>query len=271
MKFASNLLFGLLAVFLVWYAAYLPMVGSVNLGTVLVWGLAAAACVWAVFRRPITGWLTGTKPGKICLGLLLIGVSVYAALLVFVAVSGYANRATGEEQVVIVLGAGLRGERPNLVLRYRLNAAHEYAQQHPGTIIVVSGGQGHDEVIAEGEAMRNYLLERGMDPARILAETASTSTEENFAFSRALLEQQGIDPTAPIAYVSNDFHCYRAGKYAQAAGFSDARAIPTATPLASVAPCYLREVLAVLYYWVFRRVAGGPLQTAVGLLTINRM
>ena len=40
--------------------------------------------------------------------------------------------------------------------------------------------------------MRNYLIEKGLDSQRVLAECKSTSTEENFLFAKEILVQQGI-------------------------------------------------------------------------------
>ena len=42
------------------------------------------------------------------------------------------------------------------------------------------------------------------------------------------------------------------------------------TPLRSVLPCYLREALALLYYWVFKTSVTGPMHTMVGLLDMNK-
>ena len=53
-------------------------------------------------------------------------------------------------------------------------------------------------------------------------------------------------------------------------GFTDAHALPARTPLSGILPSYLREALAVLYYWCFRRVDGGPLQGVVGLMALQK-
>ena len=79
--------------------------------------------------------------------------------------------------------------------------------------------------------MKAWLVQRGVPAEQILEEDQSTSTEENFRFARAILEAYGLSADAPVAYVTNAFHCYRAGKYAALVGFSDVRAV---------------------YYWVFR-------------------
>ena len=153
----------------------------------------------------------------------MTGVQTCALPICFVAFSGYANPATGQEKVVIVLGAGLRKDRPSLLLRYRLDKAYEYAVAHPDALVITTGGQGRDEWVPEGQAMRNYLIEKGLDSQRVLAECKSTSTEENFLFAKEILAQQGISAQEPVVYVTNAFHCYRGGVYAAMAGFTTDR------------------------------------------------
>ena len=161
-------------------------------------------------------------------------------MMVFLFIAGYTGGATGEERAVIVLGAGLDGDQPNTILRERLDRAAAFAEAHPDTLIVVSGGQGSDESIPEAAAMRNYLMKLGIDESRILTEDRSTTTEENFAFSLALLESVGLTADTPVAYVTSEYHCYRAGLYAKLAGFTQARAIPSPTSAASLLPSLIR-------------------------------
>ena len=116
---------------------------------------------------------------------------------------------------------------------------------------MVSGGQGPDEAIPEAEAMARYLASRGVPQENIIKEDKSESTEQNFEFSRVLLEQAGIGADASIAYVTNRFHIYRSGIFARKAGFTNARAVPASISFGTIAPSYLREVLAVCHVWVF--------------------
>ena len=57
---------------------------------------------------------------------------------------------------------------------------------------------------------------------------------------------------------------------AAAGGLLAVQLLPAATPLRSVLPCYLREALALLYYWVFKTSASGPMHAMVGLLELNK-
>ena len=83
----------------------------------------------------------------------------------------------------------------------------------PDIPIVVSGGQGSGENITEAQCMRDWLVERGVDEGRIWMEERATSTKENIDFSRAVLQEHGIDTTGNIAVVSADYHVYRASLY----------------------------------------------------------
>lgn len=272
MRSRSNvglLLLYLLAAALVVYSVSLVFLSNFNMGNLMVWLLTACVAGYAVFRRPLHTWFSHGA-GRAAFWVLAVLAAVYLAVIAFVAVSGYANPPTGNEQVVIVLGAGLHKDKPSRLLQYRLNKAYEFAAAHPDALVITSGGQGRDEWCPEGDAMREYLLEKGLDPARVVSEGRSTSTEENFAFSLEIMRQYGYDETTPVVYVSNAFHCYRAGKYAAMAGLTDTTALPAATPWRSALPCYLREALALLYYWVFKTSATGPMHSMVGLLDMNK-
>ncbi|MEG2287285.1 MAG: YdcF family protein [Ruthenibacterium sp.] len=185
--------------------------------------------------------------------IFLCGCLFTVCMVAFIAVQGYADRVDNNEKSVIVLGAGLRGTRVSGILARRLNAAYDYYAENPEVILVVTGGQGAQEAIPEAEAMRAYLVARGVPEEQILVENKSKSTEENFLFAKQLLAKRGIGPEQPMAFATNNFHCYRAQHYAKDAGFTNVNAIPADIGLTSVMPCYLREVFAVLYYWFFRR------------------
>jgi uncharacterized SAM-binding protein YcdF (DUF218 family) len=161
------------------------------------------------------------------------------------------NTHEGGKDAVIVLGAGLKGGYTvSLTLAERLDRAAEYYKQNPDVMIVVSGGQGEDEFVSEAFAMRQYLLSNGVKENNILLEDKSTSTRENFDFSKKVLDLHFGDKPYNSAYITNGFHCYRAGKYAKAAGL-DTDVIPARTP-ALMLPAYCaREYLGVAHIIVF--------------------
>ena len=224
---------------------------SFNLGSFLMYCITGALLGYCLFHKQIDAFCSHGIGliGKI---LFFAGCALFIALMILIHFLGYTTPATEQENVVIVLGAGLRGERVTGLLARRLDAAYDYYLKNPDVIILVSGGQGPGETIPEALAMKRYLIEKGICEDQILMESNSESTEENFLFSKVILMQYNIKPSDPIAYVTNTFHCYRARQYAQDAGFSNVHSIPATIGLDSILPCYMREVFAVIYYWVFK-------------------
>jgi uncharacterized SAM-binding protein YcdF (DUF218 family) len=95
----------------------------------------------------------------------------------------------------------------------RLEAAYAYLVANPEAKCVVSGGQGNGEDISEAEAMRRWLVNKGIDGDRIYKEDASTSTDENIRFSKRIIENNGLNPQ--LAIVTSEYHTSRAGILAE--------------------------------------------------------
>lgn len=181
-------------------------------------------------------------------------------ILSFVIIEGliiYHASKTSEEKadVLIILGARLYGRIPSPSLQFRLDEGYAYLKNHPDTLAVVSGGMGRGEEITEASAMRDYLLDKGIAPDRILTEENSYNTYENISFSITVLEEnlQGADlQSLTFGIVSNDFHIFRGTLMAKDKGL-DAFGIPSKTPPTTVLKGYLREYLSVLKYLLLDR------------------
>lgn len=148
---------------------------------------------------------------------------IVAGVLFFIVLLGLiiSEARTSDDDVdcIIILGAGLRSDAPSLILRTRLDMALEYSKSREGVPIVVSGGLGEVETITEAEAMRRYLVDRGVDESLIWKEELSTRTQENIEFSLELIRERGLDTeNIKIAIVTNDFHIYRAKHIAEKEG-----------------------------------------------------
>ncbi len=169
-------------------------------------------------------------------------------LVVFVVAEGciilgsiYTPTPATQPGYVIVLGAGIKEDgSPTLSLVNRLERGIVYAAEHPDSKIIVSGGQGSNEPMPEAQAMAQYLKNGGVNPERIIIEDKSTSTMENFQYSKALIGEQ-----KEIAFITNDFHVFRACILARRNGFK-AYGYGTPTPGIVLVNSYLREFFALM-------------------------
>jgi uncharacterized SAM-binding protein YcdF (DUF218 family) len=171
----------------------------------------------------------------------LVFLTVFIVALGCIILGGlYTPEPTEQPEYVIILGAGIKGDgSPTLTLERRLEAGIAYARQHPDTYIVVSGGQGSNEPMPEGHAMARYLKDRGVDPQRIVIEDRSSSTMENFRYSKELIGEQ-----KEIVFITNKFHVFRSTILARRNGFK-AYGYGTETPGIVLINSYLREIFAL--------------------------
>ena len=181
--------------------------------------------------------------------LILIGLAIIMCITGFLAYQGSVDEVTYEEDAIVGLGAAVHGDKPSSVLKARLNGAVEYAGKNPEALIIVSGGQGPQENLSEAEVMASYLIEKGIPENRIIKEDQATSTYENFVYSKAILDER-FEEGYTCAYVTNEFHCYRAGIMAGQVGL-DVNGISVKTEWWKLPVNYMRESLAVAKLWVF--------------------
>lgn len=150
---------------------------------------------------------------------------------------------------VIVLGSGLIKDRVPPLLASRLDGGIKlYRQQQQlgkAPMIVVSGGQGADELVSEAAAMRLYLLEYDIPDNHIIVEDRSTNTLQNMRYSRILIEEIMQGRAYSCVFVTNNFHVFRAGIYARIAGING-DGIGTHTAPYYLPGAFIREYIAVL-------------------------
>lgn len=165
--------------------------------------------------------------------------------LVVIFMYGHIDNVTYSEDAVIVLGAGIRGEDVSSSLKNRLDAVTEYHKKNPTAVIVLSGGQGEDEQIPESLAMKRYLISAGIPEELIITESESTSTSENFLYSKKILDGY-FDNSFAIAFITNDYHVFRGEYSAKCAGFDSITHSHAPTPPLLILPCGIREGLAII-------------------------
>ncbi len=192
-----------------WHALVLTRLVRVRATDVLIALLGAGMLLLAAGIA-----LAAVPAPAVARALLLLALPLWAAGLAFAvlltAMALYARRSRAEPApgTVLILGAGLRGRAVGPLLRRRVERGAELWREaldaRPGARILVSGGQGNDEVRTEASAMAEHLQQHlGVPAAAIDLEERSTSTRENLALSRSLVTE------LPLAVVTSEYHAYR--------------------------------------------------------------
>ncbi len=169
------------------------------------------------------------------------------------------DNISAQEQVdyVIILGCGLKGDKPDKILSTRIDAAVEFLEKYPDSVAICTGGQGDDEPIPEATAIEKALLKAGISKERILKETTSKNTYENFENAKKLIAKQEKTienhkelPKEPrIAIITSEFHLYRSHQLAELHGFREPIKVAAKTPTFTFYPHFLREIAAVVAAW----------------------
>ena len=243
-------------------AAVLALTGAV-LMTVRPWGmrfsgfLLVGLAVVLIVALLLDRWAAVSKTGRLCRRIFQTALTLVLVPLICIEVYvinvGRSDLSALPADAVVVLGAGVNGTQPSLSLYTRLTAALDYLEENPDIPVVLTGGRGYGEEITEARCMYDWLIAHGVDPARRILEEQSGNTAENFAFSKELLEEQGIDPAEDrVAVVTNDFHIARSRLIAARQGYGYAFGIPAELPwLHLEVNYYLREAFAMVKTWIF--------------------
>ena len=230
----------------------LVALGKINAGTIIPAVIGLGFLLIAFFHRTIERGQQNATFRRAWAGACWLFAFWLLSVAAFVAwnlsTTPGADAIPEETSYLVVLGAGLQGLEPSPTLQFRLDKAIEISRTHPQMKVIVSGGQGANEAIAEAEAMRAYLLRQGLPEARIMRENRSRTTVENLRFSALLLEQAGVKlATTPVGIVTSDYHSLRARRIARLAGYRQAWIAGAPVPWWIAPNSWLREYFAVLW------------------------
>lgn len=238
---------------LVIFISPIPM-GIFNIGNAVGILFSGTMCAVFLFWKPFTDLvkkLWSSPAGKIFLGITSVILTLCVVLAIVISV--FMVRAINdpppdENHTIVVLGCKVKDGRPSLMLKRRLDSACGYLSEHESVKVVVSGGQGSDEVMSEAECMKQYLVSKGISAERIFMEDRSTSTEENLKFSKEIIISRGLPEK--ITLVTDAFHQCRAEMLAKNIGI-DPYNISGYTSWYIVPVYWVREWFGIVYYAVF--------------------
>lgn len=243
MDILSKLAFGVGIISILYYGAVIYYAG-IRASFSWIWLLLGTGSFSAAFLLRYL-YLQDIVLNKALIVIGAIPAAVAAAVLALIeGIILYHSREKADPgmDIIIVLGAQVKGRKITKSLRRRLEAAAAYLKENPSTRAIVSGGKGPGEEITEAEAMAAYLVNRGIPPEMILKEDRSTNTEENIRFSKQYITKE----RSRVAVVTNSFHIFRALSLARKQGLTGVQGIAAPSDPLLAPNYYVREVFGVI-------------------------
>ena len=120
-----------------------------------------------------------------------------------------------DKDFVIILGSKINADGTlTPLLKGRVDKAinfgkNQYEIANKRIIYVPSGGRGVDEVMSEANAMKNYLIQNGIDKDSIIIEDKAVNTIQNMEFSKNKIDKK--KKNANIIFSTNNYHVFRSG------------------------------------------------------------
>jgi uncharacterized SAM-binding protein YcdF (DUF218 family) len=194
------------------------------------------------------------RPRRARVVVLLLAAPVVAFAAVAISIALYAqNTDDGPADAAIILGAAVENGQPTPVFAERIRHGVDLYRRGRVHHLVLTGGIGAGDQLAESQVARAVCLAQGVPPADIAIETRSRSTHENLSEAKPLLAAQG---SRRVLIVSDPLHMRRALTLAHDLGID---ALPSPTPtsryvsLGSRARFLLRESYFYGRYLLFRQ------------------
>ena len=144
-------------------------------------------------------------------GFLMLGI-IIALIIIFVVGSNIYVYATTKKQIdaalenadcILVLGAGVRNNKPTPMLNDRLEAAIQLYNDGKASKIIMSGDHGQEDYNEVG-VMKTFAIENGVPSADIFMDHAGFSTYESLYRAKEVFQAK------KVIIVTQNYHLYRA-------------------------------------------------------------
>ena len=186
---------------------------------------------------------------KIALGIILIIIFIIIITSISIYNFGW-NSKPVKSDTAIILGCQVYGSEPSPFLKWRCDEGLRLYKDGIVSKIIVSGGKGQGENISEAQAMKVYLVSKGMDESDIIIEDKSASTAANLINSNKIMKQYNLK-TAVI--VSNKYHLKRASLIAKSLGINASYSGVFVTPYKNHEYYgFIREIPALMKYYIVK-------------------
>jgi uncharacterized SAM-binding protein YcdF (DUF218 family) len=123
---------------------------------------------------------------------IIIGfISTVLVIIISTAISIYTYTSQEiKSDIAIVLGAAVWDEQPSPVFRERLNHAINLYKSGDVSKIILTGGVGKGDKLAESEVGERYIVNKGVKIDDIFKEKESKTTYQNLAMAKAVINSQ---------------------------------------------------------------------------------
>ncbi|MBE5917858.1 MAG: YdcF family protein [Pseudobutyrivibrio ruminis] len=236
------LVYALLAILSLLYSVAVYMVGSGTF-SFTIWIFAAIFFGFLYIMEKKSLWLKVPKAVRYVFRIIVaIGFAVFVICQGCILTQFFSNGEPGADYI-IVLGAQMKDWGPSVVYKARLDSAIEYLNDNPDTKVIVTGGQGANESVSEGEGGKKYLFEQGIAEDRIIVESASLDTDQNISNALNLVE---VTEDMKVGIVTNNFHVFRGVMIAKRYTDADVTGIAAFTEYQYLPNNMVRETFGIL-------------------------
>ena len=179
------------------------------------------------------------------IAILIVYFECNLAATVYITARAAMHKPSKNKDYMVVLGCYVKPNgAPGGVLKKRIDIAKDFAdsqKQDTGKspIIIASGGQGDDEPISEARCIKNYLINQRHHKSKVLIEDESTTTRQNFLYSKRLAHTG-----ENIAFATTDYHVFRSGVIATGQGYRRVEGLGAKSPWYFYQNAMIREFIA---------------------------
>lgn len=190
----------------------------------------------------------------------------YAALLLYIGNEAKQDTKV-KSDVILVLGEGAYGGTScygpicnsgfvphphyNPCLTARVDHGVALYRSHYAAKLLMSGGTDKEDNVNEAETMKKMAIESGVPAADILMEKESTSTYENLALSKQILDKAGLHS---VIIVTDPYTNARAGLVASKLRYKYTLSPTINTPCSHPDDYFFREPLAIIVYKLLNKL-----------------
>ncbi|HET9365442.1 MAG TPA: YdcF family protein [Candidatus Angelobacter sp.] len=147
-----------------------------------------------------------TRRWRRWLWLLVLVPVIFAAVVYWRILNQSEKNEARPADAIVVFGAAEYDGRPSPVYKARLDHAAQLYHRGLASIVIITGGSGHDPLFSEGVVGREYLKTLGIPDSQLIAETQSPDTAES---ARRVATIMSANNLHSCLAVSDGYHIFR--------------------------------------------------------------